>query len=83
MSPDRLLRFNACDCSLFSYYLFHLVHQWRSPEEYFDEPLTEQIDVFSLGNNMYSLLTGLWPFYDEEDDSEMKVRDIGQEEAKY
>jgi hypothetical protein len=32
---------------------------------------------------MYSLLTGLWPFYDEEDDSEMKVRDIGQEEAKY
>ena len=40
--------------------------QWRSPEEYFDYDLDEQVDVFALGNNMYSLLTGLWPFYDED-----------------
>jgi serine/threonine protein kinase len=32
--------------------------QWRAPEEYLDYPLNEQIDIWSLGNNMYSLLTG-------------------------
>ena len=36
--------------------------QWRSPEEYVDNPLNEKIDVWSLGNNLYSLLTGLYPF---------------------
>ena len=40
--------------------------KWRSPEEYFDYDLDEQVDVYSLGNNMYSVLTGLYPFYDEE-----------------
>mmetsp|Transcript_37319 Transcript_37319/g.90613 ORF Transcript_37319/g.90613 Transcript_37319/m.90613 type:complete len:258 (+) Transcript_37319:706-1479(+) len=35
---------------------------WRSPEEYKDEALNEKIDVWSLGNNMYTLLTGLDPF---------------------
>lgn len=38
--------------------------QWRSPEEYFDNPLDEKIDIFSFGNNLYSTLTGLSPFYD-------------------
>jgi hypothetical protein len=27
------------------------------------------VDVYSLGNNMYSLLHGLWVFYENEDDS--------------
>ncbi len=40
--------------------------KWRSPEEYFDYDLDEQVDVYSFGNNMYSVLTGLYPFYDEE-----------------
>lgn len=31
---------------------------WRAPEEYYDKPLNEKIDVWSLGNNFYSLLTG-------------------------
>ncbi len=39
---------------------------WRSPEEYQDLPLTESIDVWSLGNNLYGLLTGLNPLYDSE-----------------
>jgi serine/threonine protein kinase len=39
---------------------------WRAPEEYYDDPLDEKIDVFSLGNNMYSVLTGLWVFYDSK-----------------
>jgi serine/threonine protein kinase len=40
-----------------------LIGQWRSPEEYQDLPLDEKIDVFSLGNNLFSILTGLSPFY--------------------
>lgn len=36
---------------------------WRSPEEYKDQPLTEQIDIWSLGCNFYALLTGLNPLY--------------------
>jgi len=47
--------------------------KWRSPEEYFDKALTERVDVFSLGNNMYSLLTGLWPFYDENSVHKIQV----------
>ena len=42
--------------------------KWRSPEEYYDKDLDQQVDVYSLGNNMYSILTGLWIFYDEKDD---------------
>jgi serine/threonine protein kinase len=30
-----------------------------------DKPLNEKIDVWSLGMNMYALLTGINPFYDE------------------
>ena len=41
---------------------------WRSPEEYKDEPLNEKIDIFSLGNNFYALLTGLPPFAKLDDD---------------
>jgi serine/threonine protein kinase len=30
--------------------------------------LYEGIDTFSFGNNIYTLLTGLWPFYDYQSD---------------
>jgi serine/threonine protein kinase len=42
-----------------------LTEQWRSPEEYYDKPLDEKIDIYSLGNNFYALLTGMGPFYEE------------------
>ena len=48
--------------------------QWRSPEEYFDKDLNEQVDIFSLGNNMYSLLTGLYVFYDTDNDEKIQER---------
>jgi serine/threonine protein kinase len=35
----------------------------RAPEEYLDGPLSEKIDVWSLGSIMFVLLTGLVPFY--------------------
>jgi len=41
---------------------------YRSPEEYADDPIDEKIDVYSMGNNIYALLTGLWVYYDNEDD---------------
>eukprot|EP00522_Entomoneis_paludosa_P015623 CAMPEP_0172449426 /NCGR_PEP_ID=MMETSP1065-20121228/8141_1 /TAXON_ID=265537 /ORGANISM="Amphiprora paludosa, Strain CCMP125" /LENGTH=433 /DNA_ID=CAMNT_0013201101 /DNA_START=371 /DNA_END=1672 /DNA_ORIENTATION=- len=50
---------------------------WRSPEEYRDDPFDEQIDIFSLGNNFYSILTGLEPFPDlcKPETSAERVRD--------
>jgi serine/threonine protein kinase len=47
----------------------HGAGDYRSPEEYVDGLLNEKIDVWSLGNNIYALLTGLWIFYDEADDT--------------
>lgn len=47
---------------------------WRAPEEYHDDPLNEKIDVYSLGNNMYALLTGVSVFYDEEDIDQVQRR---------
>lgn len=47
--------------------------QWRSPEEYKDGLLNEKIDIWSLGNNMYALLTGLNPIYWTNTDG-VKVR---------
>eukprot|EP00586_Coscinodiscus_wailesii_P018368 CAMPEP_0172497374 /NCGR_PEP_ID=MMETSP1066-20121228/99037_1 /TAXON_ID=671091 /ORGANISM="Coscinodiscus wailesii, Strain CCMP2513" /LENGTH=363 /DNA_ID=CAMNT_0013270107 /DNA_START=655 /DNA_END=1746 /DNA_ORIENTATION=- len=43
--------------------------QYRAPEEFDNKPLDEKIDIFSLGNNIYGLLTGLWNFYAYEDDA--------------
>ncbi len=31
--------------------------------------MDEKIDVYSYGNGIYGLLTGLWPFYEIDDDS--------------
>jgi serine/threonine protein kinase len=39
---------------------------WRAPEEYVGNPQDETKDTYSFGNGVYTLLTGLWPFYDEE-----------------
>jgi len=36
-----------------------LYKQLRAPEEIIDAPLTEKIDVYALGNLIYSVLTGL------------------------
>lgn len=47
--------------------------QYRSPEEDQDMALNEKIDVYSLGNNFYSILTGLWIHYDVQDDTVVQV----------
>lgn len=38
--------------------------KYRSPEEYRYEPQDEKVDVYSVGNVLYGLLTGLFPFAD-------------------
>ena len=46
----------------------HAIHQWRAPEEMGVEglpspkPLTEKIDIYSLGNIFYRLITGYDPW---------------------
>ena len=45
--------------------IFCQLPQWRAPEEYLDKFLTEKLDVYSLGNNIYSLLTGLMPYQEK------------------
>ena len=37
----------------------------RSPEEFMGMSSGKEKDMYSYGNIIYSLLTGLWPFYDE------------------
>lgn len=49
---------------------------YRAPEEYDSDYLNEAIDVFSFGNNIYSLLTGLWVFYDTDDDPSVQEKVI-------
>jgi hypothetical protein len=39
---------------------------YRAPEEYRGDDFDEKIDVYSMGNNIYTLMTGLWPFYEED-----------------
>jgi len=53
--------------------------QYRSPEEFDNGLLNEKIDIYSLGNNFYALLTGLWNFYENEDDQVVQEKIIGNE----
>jgi serine/threonine protein kinase len=52
----------------------HAYGNYRSPEEFSASNLDEKIDVWSFGNNIYALLTGLWVFYENEDDAVVQVR---------
>jgi hypothetical protein len=49
--------------------------QYRAPEEYWDWPLNEKIDVYSFGNNIYALLTGMYPFYEIDYYHEVKAQE--------
>ena len=58
---------------------FSVSYQWRAPEEYKDDPLNEKIDVWSLGNNLYTLLTGLSPFYFIYDTPKIRKKIVNRE----
>jgi len=52
---------------------------YRSPEEYADQPLNQQIDVFSLGHIFYSILTGLWVYFDHFETSPVQEKTLNGE----
>lgn len=58
------------ECSFRSHTFFFCSNsrQYRSPEEYGEKPLLQTHDVWSFGNNIYALISGLWIFYEDEDD---------------
>ena len=48
--------------------------QFRSPEEYEYTDQTEKVDIFQLGNVLYSLLTGKYPFEDMQDSKKVEAK---------
>jgi hypothetical protein len=60
----RYLRWNYWIKSPCKFYVGKNPGRHRSPEEYKYDDLDEKIDVFSLGNVLYSILTGLEVFAD-------------------
>ena len=73
--------------SVFDSYISHIYcstllnFQYRAPEEFAEGDLDEKIDVYSMGNNIYALLTGLWIFYDNDNDEEVQQMLIDGERA--
>lgn len=53
--------------------------KFRSPEEVRDKPLNEKIDVYSYGNILYNLLTGLSIYYDMNDDEDAQDKIVNGE----
>eukprot|EP00535_Pseudo-nitzschia_heimii_P008804 CAMPEP_0197185296 /NCGR_PEP_ID=MMETSP1423-20130617/11646_1 /TAXON_ID=476441 /ORGANISM="Pseudo-nitzschia heimii, Strain UNC1101" /LENGTH=617 /DNA_ID=CAMNT_0042636321 /DNA_START=147 /DNA_END=1997 /DNA_ORIENTATION=+ len=64
----EVMEFNEKDKEYCEYYNGSCYGNYRAPEEYDKGYLNEKIDIFSFGNNIYGLLTGLWVFYDVDDD---------------
>jgi len=59
----RFIRWDIVKNEPCTFYIENNPGRHRSPEEYKYDRLTEKIDVYSLGNVMYSILTGKKPFY--------------------
>jgi serine/threonine protein kinase len=49
---------------------------WRSPEEYAFGLLTEKIDIYSLANVFYSMLSGEYPYEGPSKASWPRVREL-------
>jgi serine/threonine protein kinase len=52
--------------------LNYLPHQFRAPEEYEFEEESEKVDIFSMGNIFYSILSGDSPFEGEKESKAQK-----------
>lgn len=71
MNCGLLFFFTHLSLTRFTFIVFFLC-QFRSPEEYKYETQTEKVDVYSMGNVFYAILTGLWPFEEEKNEKEAK-----------
>jgi serine/threonine protein kinase len=52
--------------------------KFRSPEEYKYNAETEKVDIYSMGNVFYVLLTELWPFNDDESEDVERLVKAGK-----
>jgi len=64
-----IMQWNAEKGSYCKYREGQAVGNYRSPEEYSEKALNEKIDIFSFGNNLFAILTGLWNFFDVDDET--------------
>lgn len=72
----KILLWNGQNNSYCPFSAGHVQGVWRSPEEYGEMALNEQIDVWSLGSCMYVLLTGLKPHHKHMYDTKYLRRTI-------
>lgn len=56
---------------------------WRAPEEFNDDPLDEKIDIYSLANNMYAVVTGAYPYWELGDHSAVREKVTSGEKPKF
>ncbi len=67
----RFLQFNEETNSTCGFKVAKNGGNWRAPEEYAYELETEKVDVYSLGNVLYFLLTKLDPWEDYDDSNSL------------
>jgi len=68
----RFIGKNKKTNELCKYYVGSNPGTFRSPEEYKYDGQTAKVDVFQLGNTLYNVLTGLYPFDDTDDTHEVR-----------
>lgn len=72
----RFLKRNENNGQVCPYKITHNPGKFRSPEEYnyFDQ--TEKVDIYSMGNILYSIITEKWPFdeLDNAKDAQEKIK---------
>jgi len=67
----EIMLWNGNEGKYCRYYNGKVSGNYRAPEENQDHLLNEKIDIYSFGNNIYTLLTGLWNYYDYSDDDKL------------
>lgn len=70
----EVMDWNSKEMTYCMYSNGYVYGNYRSPEEMRDDPLDEKIDIYSFGNNLYALLTGLWVFYENDDDKAVQEK---------
>ena len=70
----RFIRWNAKEGKSCPFEISKSPGKHRSPEEYNEEPLTEKIDVFSLGNILLAILRQERVFSEDEKTEDVQTR---------
>ena len=73
LSPGNTVFWNNEEDVACPFYVGNNPGKFRSPEEYLYLGESEKIDIYSMGNVFYSLLTGKWPFEDRKTKEAQKL----------